>query len=233
MNHILIVDDDERLLRLLSHYLVSEGFTVSTATDGEQLRLRLATDQPDLVILDLGLPGEDGLSLMKEIRSGSSMPVIMLTGKASTVDKIVGLEVGADDYVTKPFEERELLARVRSVMRRYTASSGFDSKRVARFAGWKLDRLGHELISPQNQRIHLTSHEFTLLETFIDQPSRTLSRDALLEMLSGRDWNPLDRSIDVLIAKLRKKIESSPRDPELIKTIRGAGYKFTAKVDYE
>jgi DNA-binding response OmpR family regulator len=233
MNHILVVDDDERLLRLLSRYLVGEGFTASTATDGEEMRRRLMADEPDLVILDLGLPGEDGLTLTKEIRSRSSIPVIMLTGKADTVDKIVGLEVGADDYVTKPFEERELLARVRSVMRRYSVSPKLEPTRVAHFDGWKLDRSGHELISPRDKRVHLTSHEFLLLETFIDHPNRTLSRDALLEILSGRDWSPFDRSIDVLIAKLRKKIEISPRQPELIQTIRGAGYKFTATVTYD
>ena len=237
MSHILVVDDDERLLRLLARYLEKEGYVVSIAADAREARARAAADRPHLIILDLGLPGEDGLVLIREIRSQSTTPIIILTGKTSTLDKVVGLEVGADDYVTKPFDERELLARVRSVLRRFSAradpAAATDPGRVARFGGWVLDLAGHELTSPDGERVHLTSHEFLMLETFVAHPNRALGRDSLMELLSGRDWNPLDRSIDVLIAKLRKKIEKNPRDPELIKTIRSTGYKFVAKVTFD
>lgn len=232
---ILVVDDDPRIIRLVGQYLRQEDYQVETATNGREMRNRIAIHRPDLVILDLGMPGEDGLTLTREIRSSSDIPIIILTGKTHTVDKVVGLELGADDYITKPFDERELLARVRSVLRRYRplpveAATPLNGA-VACFADWKLDLTGHELTSPEGENVHLTSHEFLLLEAFITHPNRTLSRDTLMDLIAGRDWNPLDRSIDVLIAKLRKKLEKDPQQPEIIKTIRGQGYKFTVQIE--
>jgi two-component system phosphate regulon response regulator OmpR len=232
---ILLVDDDPRLVRLLAQYLGREGYRVATAANGREMREQMADSQPDLVLLDLGLPGEDGLALTREIRVRSAIPIIILTGKAHTVDKVVGLELGADDYVTKPFDERELLARVRSVLRRAQAGGEASAPalgRVAQFCGWQLDLTAQELTSPEGERVHLTSHEYQLLEAFVTRPHRVLSRDTLMDLVAGRDWSPMDRSIDVLIAKLRKKIERTPEQPSLIKTIRGAGYKFTGQVSF-
>jgi len=230
---ILVIDDDPRILRLVGHYLQREGYAVRTATRTSEAREQLSCLPPDLIILDVGLPGEDGFAFAREIRSQSTIPIIMLTGRSETVDKVVGLELGADDYMTKPFEERELLARIRSLLRRHRtprpASSG--SSGIARFSeGWRLDLARHELYSPTGESVFLTSYEFRLLETFVLHPHRVLSRDALMDRIAGRDWNPLDRSIDVLIAKLRKKIEPDPARPTLIKAVRGEGYKFTTPV---
>lgn len=229
---ILVVDDDPRILRLVGHYLQREGYSVRMATCAREAREQLSRLPPDLIILDIGLPGEDGFTFAREIRSQSTIPIIMLTGRSETVDKVVGLELGADDYLTKPFEERELLARIRSLLRRCRvprpSSSGTSG--IARFGGWRLDLTRQELYSPTGENVYLTSHEFRLLEAFVLHPNRVLSRDALMDRIAGRDWNPLDRSIDVLIAKLRKKIESNPAQPTLIKAIRGEGYKLTTPV---
>ncbi|MFO1371111.1 MAG: response regulator transcription factor [Candidatus Competibacteraceae bacterium] len=233
---ILIVDDDPRITRLVGQYLRQEGYQTETATNGREMRNRIAARQPDLVILDLGMPGEDGLTLTREIRTRSNIPIIILTGKGHTVDKVVGLELGADDYITKPFDERELLARMRSVLRRYRplrseATSLPKDGSVARFADWTLDLTGHDLTSPTGENVYLTSHEYLLLEALVTHPNRILSRDTLMDIIAGRDWNPLDRSIDVLIAKLRKKLEKDSQQPEIIKTIRGQGYKLTVQVE--
>ncbi|MDX1433556.1 MAG: response regulator transcription factor [Gammaproteobacteria bacterium] len=232
---ILIVDDDERLRRVLSRYLAREGYSVREAADGDEMRTRLAGDRPDLVILDLMLPDEDGLSLARELRAQSSIAIIMLTGKTDIIDRIVGLELGADDYVTKPFDERELLARVRTVLRRTSKGIGSEQPAAgssAKFAGWRLDFVAHELTSPSGEPVHLTSSQFQLLASLVARPNRVMSREEILGLVSGRDWTPMDRSIDVLIGKLRKKIEPDPKSPTLIKTIRGIGYKFTAHVDF-
>lgn len=235
---ILVVDDDPRICRLLTRYLGQEGYGVSTASNGEGMRQRVAAEQPDLVILDLVLPGEDGLTLAQELRSQSDMAIVMLTGKSDIVDKVVGLELGADDYVTKPFDERELLARVRSVLRRrafenhqrsqVTGSQGS----IARFDGWQLDLKAHKLTSPTGDNIHLTSHEFQLLTALITRCNRALRRDEIFDLVAGRNWSPYDRSIDVLMGKLRRKIEDDPKNPTLIQTIRGVGYMFSARVDW-
>ena len=230
---VLIVDDDERLCRLLSRYLTREGYSVREAANGDEMRARLAAEPVDLIRLDLILPDEDGLSLARELRSESDVAIIMLTGKTDTIDKIVGLELGADDYITKPFDERELLARMRTVLRRTAKGvehTGAES--VAQFAGWNLDLVAHELTSPGGQHVHLTSSQFQLLASLVARPNRVMSREEILGLVSGRDWSPMDRSIDVLVGKLRKKIESDPKSPTLIKTIRGVGYKFTAHVDF-
>lgn len=233
---ILVVDDDERIRRLLSCYLTREGYAVRQAADGEQMRSRLSSEGTDLVILDLMLPGEDGLTLATELRSKSAIPIIMLTGKTSNADKVVGLEIGADDYITKPFDRRELLARVRSVLRR-VATHGHEAARTqrtsARFAGWSLDIVAHELKSPDGDYVELTTSEFKLLLAFVIHHSRVLSREEALELVSGRDWDPLDRSVDVMVGKLRKKLEPDAEEPSLIKTVRGIGYQLTARVEFD
>lgn len=233
---ILIVDDDPRLCRTLARYFKQEGYETHTATSGEEMRQRLAANKPDLVILDLILPDEDGFSLARELRSTYDLAVVILTGKADTIDKVVGLEIGADDYVTKPFDERELLARVRSVLRR-TSEGGRGKAEAAGstacFAGWRFDLSAYELTSPAGQPVALTPHEFQLLTAFVQHGNRVLTRDAILELVADRDWSPDDRSVDMLVGKLRKKIEENPREPQLIETIRGVGYKFRIKPVFE
>ena len=232
---ILIVDDDPRICRLLTRYLGQEGYSVRAAFNGNEMRQLVAAEQPDLVILDWILPDEDGLTLARELRSQSDVAIIMLTGKTETVDRVVGLELGADDYVTKPFEERELRARIRTVLRRTSQNKPPDSSTkgsVAHFAGWQFDLAAYTLTSPAGERIHLTSHEFQLLSALVTQCNRVLTRSKILELVAGRDWSPYDRSIDVLVGKLRGKIEDNPRQPNFIQTVRGIGYKFSARVEF-
>lgn len=235
IQHILVIDDDPRVLRVLETYLQREGYDICTANCVDKARQQISAQEWALIILDIGLPDEDGFSFAREIRTQSSVPLIMLTGKTETIDKVVGLELGADDYITKPFEERELLARIRSVLRRSQTSSNSSPEKtcIACFSDWRLDLSRHELFSPNGEQVHLTSHEFRLLEVFIECPNRVLSRDMLMDRIVGRDWNSLDRSIDVLIAKLRKKIEQDPTQPRLIKSIRGEGYKFIAELEMD
>jgi DNA-binding response OmpR family regulator len=232
---ILIIDDDPRLCRALARYLAREGYSVRTANSGKEMRQAVSADRPDLIILDLMLPDEDGFTLARELRATSDVPVVILTGKSDTVDKVVGLELGADDYITKPFDQRELLARVRSVLRRVSRSARpypGEAVSVACFAGWKLDLNSYDLTSSSGEPVSLTSHEFALLAAFVRRGNRVLTRDAILELVAGRDWSPDDRSVDVLVGKLRKKIETDPRAPRLIETVRGVGYKFTAPVAF-
>ena len=233
---ILIVDDDPRLCRSLARYFEREGFEVRCANSGQEMRQRLSEARPDLVLLDLRLPDEDGLSLARELRSSSDIAIVILSGKAEMTDKVVGLELGADDYVTKPFSERELLARVRSVLRR-TAEGGHGGTKpdggVARFAGWRLDLESYELTGPAGEQVPLTAHEFQLLSALVRHPGRVLTREAILELVCGREWSPSDRSADVLVAKLRKKIEPDPEGPRLIETVRSVGYKLTTRVQFE
>jgi len=234
--HILIVDDDPRLCRALARYLRREGYAVRTAISGREMRESLAVEKPDLVLLDLMLPDEDGFSLARELRSISNVAIIIVTGKADTTDKVVGLELGADDYITKPFSERELLARIRSVLRR-TSDAGRgqaeQSDSVARFAGWRLGLESYELVSRAGERVPLTPHEFQLLCALVQHGSRVLTRETILDLIARRDWSPEDRSVDVLVGKLRKKLEADPRHPRLIETVRGVGYKLAAKVQFE
>jgi len=234
---ILIVDDDPRLCRALARYFAQEGYAVRTATSGAEMRERLAAERPSLVILDLSLPDEDGFSLARELRSTTDVAIVILTGKGDTTDKVVGLELGADDYVTKPFIERELLARVRSVLRR-TSEGGRGRAAepegaVACFDGWRFDLDTYELTSPAGDPVALTPHEFQLLSAFIRHGNRVLSREAILELVAGRDWSPDDRSVDVLVGKLRKKLGADHQDGRLIETVRSVGYKLTAKVAFE
>jgi len=221
---------------MLARYLKQEGYSVAAATSAREMHQRLAAEHVDLVILDLVLPDGDGFSLARELRSTSDLAVVILTGKADTIDKVVGLELGADDYITKPFEERELLARVRSVLRRTSVNGRGRTEpvgSVACFAGWRLNLESYELTSPDGAPMALTPHEFQLLAVFVQHGNRVLSREAILELVSGRDWSPDDRSVDVLVGKLRKKIEEDPQNPRLIETVRSVGYKLRSKVKFE
>ena len=230
--NILVVDDDVVICNILDRYLTAAGYRVRTAANGEEMYRCIKLQPPDLILLDLKMPGKHGLELARELRKESDMGIIILTGSDETVDKIVGLEVGADDYVPKPFDERELLARVRSVLRRVLQTVDTTDKSVARFSGWTLDLVAHELKSPVGDEVRLTSYEFQLLATLVKSPNRVFNRDQIMESITGRDWIPSDRSIDVLVVKIRKKIEENPHKPIFIKTIRGTGYKFTARVKY-
>lgn len=235
--NILIVDDDERLCNLLRRYLSGEGYQVTTALSGEQMRRHIDKEMPDLVILDLGLPDADGLTLAQELRVHQHLGIIILTGKGETVDRIVGLEVGADDYISKPFNNRELLARIHSVLRRLHLGGNHSDhdqhEKLASFSGWNMDLAAHELVSPTGENVYLTSKEFKLLLLFITSSRKVLSRTRILDHLADSEWNPDDRRIDVLVGKLRKKIEADPDQPILVKTIRGEGYMFTAQVEFK
>ena len=230
---ILVVDDDPRICRVLSRYLGAAGYQVLIATDGAEMRHAMKASEPDLVILDLQLPGEHGLDLARNLRQDSRVGIIILTGSGDKIDEIVGLEGGADGYLTKPVDERALLAHVRSVLRRVMDSSpvhASDDPGIVEFAGWTLDLTAHELKSENGEEMALTNHEFQLLKIFVKNANQVMSRDQIMDNLAGRDWMPNDRSIDVLVGKLRKKIEPNPHSPSLIKTLRGVGYKFTVRV---
>jgi len=234
--HILVVDDQQEICDLVREYLTDEGFRVSTAKDGTGLREELGRSEIDLVILDLMLPGEDGLQLARELRSQSEIGIIMLTGRGETVDRIIGLEMGADDYLPKPFHLRELLARVRSVLRRVASRTGEapSTHRVrVRFVGWTFDLASRALTSPGGEEVRLTTGEFELLAAFIDHAGQVLSRDRLLDLARHREAGPFDRTIDVQVGRLRRKLEEDPRTPSLIKTVRGGGYIFTPAVEFE
>jgi two-component system OmpR family response regulator len=232
--HVLVVEDDQEISTLVARFLRSNAVRVSTASDGRDMDRVLKDGRIDLIVLDLMLPGEDGLSLCRRLRSTSSCPpIIMLTAKAEEVDRIVGLELGADDYLTKPFNPRELLARIRAVLRRGgSAATAADRSGVRlRFAGWQLDQNSRILLNPDQVRVPLTGAEFELLVALCERPRRVLSRDQLLDLTQGRAAGPFERSIDVLISRLRQKMETDPRDPMLIKTIRSGGYLFTPEVN--
>ena len=234
--HLLVVDDDTEIAHILSRYFGNHGFRVSTAGDGNQMRGILGSEAVDIVMLDLGLPGEDGFSLTRHLREHWRGPVIIVTGRGESVDRVVGLELGADDYVTKPFDLRELLARVRSVLRRTTAlppvkvAVKADEPRRLSFDGWVLDPQSHSLSGPQGEAIPLTSGEFALLRVFVEHSNQVLSRDQLMTHIHGRDAGPFDRSIDMQIGRLRRKIELDPAHPQRIKSIRGTGYLFSPTV---
>ena len=227
---VLIVDDDREIRDLLARFLRKHGLRVETVADGRVMARALKTGRFDLVVLDLMLPGEDGLSLCRHLRATSSLPVIMLTAVAEDTDRIVGLEIGADDYVTKPFNPRELLARIKAVLRRTGGAGREISEGTLTFAGWRLAAAQRELRDPDGVLVPLTSGEFDLLLAFVERPERVLSRDQLLDLTKGRDALPFDRSIDVQLSRLRRKIEIDPQNPKLIKTVRGGGYMLTRPV---
>jgi len=231
--HVLVVDDEHAICDLISNYLGRHGMQVSVAADGREMRARMAEHKIDLVLLDLGLPGEDGLALTRHIRSSSAVGVIIVTGSGESVDRIVGLELGADDFISKPFDLRELLARVRSVLRRTTGAPTAEPTAHdtgLRFAGWHLDTQGRRLFDTEGKEVELTTGEYDLLHVFADNPNKVLSRDQLLQATRNRDAAPFDRAIDMQITRLRRKIESDADKPQLIKAVRGAGYLFTASV---
>jgi two-component system OmpR family response regulator len=227
---VLIVDDDREIRDLLARFLHSHGLRVEAVADGRAMARALEGGRFDLVVLDLMLPGEDGLSLCRHLRAISSLPVIMLTAVAEDTDRIIGLEIGADDYVTKPFNPRELLARIKAVLRRTVGGGRETSEGTLTFAGWRLAAAQRELRDPDGVLVPLTSGEFDLLLAFVERPERVLSRDQLLDLTKGRDALPFDRSIDVQLSRLRRKIEIDPQDPKLIKTVRGGGYMLAQPV---
>ncbi len=236
--HILVVDDEEAVRTLLRESFELDGFKVSEARDGQELVAQLAISAPDLITLDLKLGGENGLELARKIRETRNVPIVMITGKSDMIDRVVGLELGADDYIGKPFHVREVLARVRAVLRRYQSvpaavdavEAPVASRECYIFGGWALDLPRRELKSSAGTPHELTTAEFNMLEMFVKRPARVLSRDNIMDLLKGHDWSPFDRSIDALIVRVRRKIEAEPDAPRLIKTVRGVGYVFAAEV---
>ena len=231
---IIVVDDEAEVRDMIQEYLAQHGYDVASASSGAEFRAMLLEQTPDLVILDVRMPGEDGISLARHVRETHGAGIIMVTAAAGVVDRIVGLEVGADDYVAKPFDPRELLARVKSVLRRVavTRAAGAAAPmpasppRAVFFGRCVLDLESHTLKTRSGEDVPLTSMEFDLLKAFAEHPNRVLTRDQLLDLAHNRDWDPFDRSIDIRIARIRRKIEPDPAKPQTIKTVRGAGYIF-------
>lgn len=236
-NHqkLLVVDDDPEIRDLLSRYLTKNGYEVHLAEDSRVMDEVLRNGAMDLIILDIMLPGRDGLEAARDLRSRSDIPIIMLTARGDDTDRIVGLEMGADDYLAKPFNPRELLARVKTVLRRTNLpQSGMTARnKRARFAGWRIDFGSRELVSPNGLGVTLTAGEFDLLAALVEHPQQVLSRDLLLDLTRGRHAGPYDRSIDVQIGRLRRRIETDPKKPRLIKTVRGGGYTLATEVEFE
>ena len=234
--HVLAIDDDPAMRQLIADYLGENDVRVTTVATGAEMLRVLAEQAIDAIVLDLRLGGGDGMDLAKKVRAESTIPIIIVTGRKEEADRVMGLELGADDYITKPFSPRELLARVRAVLRRYKILQDVlpardEKRRAYRFGGWDLNLRTRRLTSPQGERIELTNGEFSLLQAFCAAPRRILSRDQLLELSRLNRAEVYDRSIDVQILRLRRKIETSPAHPQYIKTERGAGYVFDVAVD--
>lgn len=235
-NKILIVDDDRDIRQLLADYLNTNGYATLIAADGHGMWATLEQHQPDLIVLDLNLPGDDGLTLCRNLRAKSSLPIIMLTARSEPLDRILGLEMGADDYLPKPFEPRELLARIRSVMRRTTLTLGQSNgehQQKFKFANWTLDTTARHLVDQDGVVTALSGAEFRMLMIFLEQPNRVLTRDQLLNIIHGRDADPFDRSIDIQISRLRQKLKEDARTPQIIKTVRNGGYVLAVAVTKE
>lgn len=233
--HILLVDDDPALREMLQEYLAGHEVRVTAVASGSEMTARLDSEAIDLVLLDLRLPGEDGLQLARALRERGNLPIVLLTGRAEEADRVMGLELGADDYVTKPFSPRELLARIRAVLRRYQVAATLPerdgTRRAFRFSGWELNLRTRRLVAPAGDSIELSNGEFSLLVALCGAAGRVLSRDQLLSLSRLHDAEVYDRSVDVQILRLRRKIEADPARPELIRTQRGAGYLFDASVE--
>lgn len=237
--HILVVDDDKGIRSMLRRYLTEEGFKVTQASDGAELRAALSKEPADLILLDVVMPGEDGLTLTRYIRQSCSTPVILLTGKGDVIDKVAGLEAGADDYIAKPFHLREVLARIRTVLRRASTASEISQAsdtpagkaEVMTFDGWELNLARRELRPCGGEPIAITTAEFELLRVLVANPNRVLDRDTLMNLVKGRDWIAYDRTIDAQIVRLRKRMGEDPKSPRLIKTVRGVGYMFAGSVE--
>ncbi len=235
-DHILIVDDDAEIRSLLSKYLVKNGLRVTAVADGRAMWQALEAGRIDLIVLDLMLPGDDGLTLCRKLRAKSDLPVLMLTARGEETDRIVGLEMGADDYLAKPFSARELLARIKAILRRARSLPDNlqpDSARHIRFAEWVLDTAHRQLISAAKVVTPLSGAEYRLLRIFLGHPNRVLNRDQLMDLTQGKDAGPLDRSIDVQVSRLRHRLGDDPREPRLIKTVRGEGYVLAVDVTAE
>ncbi|HHB11671.1 MAG TPA: response regulator [Chromatiales bacterium] len=239
---VMVVDDDAEIRDLLRAYLQRNGLAVVTVGDGAQMWRALSESRPDLVILDIMLPGDDGLSLCRDLRARpetADLPVIMLTARGEDMDRILGLEMGADDYLPKPFNPRELLARIKVVLRRAARGGGPVGSQAPpppgrlHFAGWTLDLTARHLVDAQGVVVPLSGGEYRLLRVFLDHPNRVLNRDQILDALHGREWMPFDRSIDVQISRLRKRLRDDSKNPSIIKTVRGEGYVLAAKVVQE
>ena len=231
--HILVVDDHIEIRDLVSRALLKDGFRVSSAADGNATRQALVNNEIDLIVLDLMMPGDDGLTLCREVRSRSDIPIIMLTARSDEIDKVVGLELGADDYLGKPFGSRELVARIRAVLRRKTPGGQQEpapQPRIYAFERWKLDVDARELIGDDGVSVALSTGEYDLLMAFAEHPRRVLNRDQLLDLARGRQANLFDRSIDTQVSRLRRKLELNQADPRIIKTVWGGGYLFAADV---
>lgn len=232
--HILVVDDNDEICDLVSRFLRQHGFRVSCAEDGEAMKKVLGEYRISLVVLDIMLPGEDGFTLCRYLRGKSSIPIIILTSMGDETDRIVGLELGADDYLAKPFNPRELLARIKSVLRRTESlpeSDGPPRETLISFDRWVFDIAKRQLISDEGVVVPLSTGEYRLLLTFVQHPGHVLSRDQLLDLTRGRESIPFDRSIDTQVSRLRKKLETDPRNPELLTTVWGGGYVFTPKIE--
>ena len=235
-DHILIVDDDAEIHALLGQYLQKNGYRTTLVADGRAMWAALGRGKVDLIVLDLMLPGEDGLTLCRKLRTQGDTPVIMLTARGEETDRIVGLEMGADDYLAKPFSPRELLARVKSVLRRTRSlprNLRADDARAIAFAGWRLDMIARHLVSDDGVVTSLSGAEFQLLKIFLSHPNHVLSRDQLMMFSKGREADPLDRSIDIQVSRLRNRLGDDSADPQIIKTVRGEGYVLAVPVEVE
>jgi two-component system, OmpR family, response regulator len=235
--HILVVDDDREIRDLLAKFLEKQSFRVTTARDVREARKLWPMGRYHLVVLDLMMPGESGLDFARFLRGQSDVPIVMLTAMGEETDRIVGLELGADDYISKPFNPRELLARMRAVLRRAagdsttTATEDEPPAKVIRFSGWQLETSRRRLLNPQGVEVPLTGGEYELLMALIERPNRVLTRDMLMDLLRGRQAGPFDRAIDVAVSRLRRKLEDDGRNPQLIKTVRGGGYVLATTVE--
>jgi two-component system phosphate regulon response regulator OmpR len=230
---VLVVDDDQSIREMLADYLGDHGYAVAQAASGAAMRAEIERALPAVVLLDVGLPGEDGLTLARYLRERYDIGIIMVTGAADVVDRVAGLEVGADDYIAKPFDPRELRARLKSVLRRLESAAARTPAQkkpgggeLVAFGACRLNLRSRQLTDAKGREVPLTAMEFTLLKTFLDHPNQVLSRDRLLTLTRNREWEPFDRSIDIRIARLRRKVEADPERPRAIKTVRGGGYMY-------